>query len=235
MQVFGLPSDVIRNSRAASRLLAAKTPNSEATRRRDTVGRWRRAMAGGLTAEQAARAIGVPRATLYRREKKPEPESRRPHRPGGRRWTNELARAVEDYRNDNPMWGKRKSAVLPRREGFAVSVSTAGRILAHLVKRGAAVPVPVLRRRPAAGRIRFTANRRYGRRLPKGRKAKSPGELVQIDTLFLNIRPDKPIKHFTACDPVAKWTIGRVATERSQRQIAARQALDRSPFPRSRP
>jgi transposase len=93
-------------------------------------------MTGGLTSEQAAHAAGFPRATLYRWEKKPQPESRRPHRPRGRRWTNELARAVEDYRNDNPMWGKRKIAVLRRREGVCVSVSTVGRILAHLVKRG---------------------------------------------------------------------------------------------------
>jgi hypothetical protein len=42
---------------------------------------------------------------------------------------------------------------------------------------------------------------RYARRLPKGRKAKVPGELVQIDTLFINIRPDEAIKHITAYDP----------------------------------
>ncbi|HET6376427.1 MAG TPA: hypothetical protein VFF88_10300, partial [Methylocella sp.] len=192
------------NGRAASRLLDAKTQDIEAARRRGAVQRWRRAMADGLTAGQAARAVGVPRATLYRWEKKPGPLSRRPHRPRGRQWTSGLARAVEDLRRGNPMWGKRKIAVLLRREGFAVSVSTVGRILAHLVKRGAIVPVPLLRRRPAAKRIRLTAKERYARRLPKGRKAKSPGELVQIDTLFVNIRPDKPIKHFTAYDPVAK-------------------------------
>lgn len=233
MLVFGLPSYVIRNSRAASRLLAAKTPNIEAARRCDALTRWRQAMAAGLSAEKAARAVGVPRATLYRWEKKPEPESRRPHRPRGRRWTSELVRAVEDLRNDNPMWGKRKIAVLLRREGLTVSVSTVGRILAHLVKRGAVIPVPLLRRRPAVRRIRFTANERHARRLPKGRKAKSPGELVQIDTLFVNIRPDKPIKHFTAYDPVAKWTIGRVSMEASA--TSAKSLLDKllneAPFP----
>jgi transposase InsO family protein len=225
MQVIGLPSHVIRNGRAASRLLAAKTPDIEAARRRDAVARWRQAMAGGLPFEQAAHAAGFPRATLYRWEKKPQPESRRPHRPRGRRWTNELARAVEDYRNDNPMWGKRKIAVLRRREGVCVSVSTVGRILAHLVKRGAVVPAPILRRRPAAKRIRLTANQRYARRLPKGRKAKTPGELVQIDTLFVNIRPDKPIKHFTAYDPVAKWTVGRVSGHASA--SSAKSLLDK--------
>ncbi|MGH6811192.1 MAG: hypothetical protein ACREDM_02230 [Methylocella sp.] len=79
--------------------------------------------------------------------------------------------------------------------------------------RGAIVAAPSLRCGPCARRIRFTAKERYARRLPKGRKAKTPGELVQIDTLFVNIRPDKLIKHFTACDPVAKWTIGRVSAE----------------------
>ena len=85
MQVIGLPCHVIRNGRAALRLLAAKIPNIEATRRRDGVARWRGAIAAGLTAEQAAKAVGIPRATLYRWEKRPDPLSRRPHHPRGRR------------------------------------------------------------------------------------------------------------------------------------------------------
>lgn len=182
-------------------------------------------MAAGLTSKQAAEAVGVKRATLYRWEEKPEPESRRPHHPRGRRWTSEMAHAVESLRNDNPMWGKRKIAVLLRREGLDVSISTVGRILAHLVERGAVVPVPILRRRPAAKRIRLTAKERYARRLPKGRKAKSPGELVQIDTLFVNVRPDRAIKHFTAYDPIAKWTIGRVSTQASA--TSAKSLLDK--------
>jgi putative transposase len=232
MQVVGLPSHIIRNGRAASRLLAAKTPNIEAARRRDAVGRWRGAMADGLSAEQAARAIGVPRPTLYRWEKRPEPLSRRPHRLRKRQWTSALARAVKELRNDNPMWGKRKIAVLLRREGVCVSVSTVGRILAHLVKRGAVLAVPVLRRRPQARRIRFRAKERYARRLPKGRKAKTPGELVQIDTLFVNIRPDKPIKHFTAYDPIAKWTLGRVSGQASasSAKVLLDKLIDEAPF-----
>jgi transposase InsO family protein len=233
MQVFGLPGHLIRNGRAASRLLVAKTPDIEAAGRRDAVARWRRAMADGLTVEQAARAIGVARATLYRWEKAPQPGSRRPNRPRKPEWTHELACAVEAARADNPMWGKRKIAVLMRREGFATSASTVGRILASLVRRGAIVPVPVLRRRPGGRRIRLTARQRYARRLPKGRKATRPGELVQIDTLFVNVRPDKPVKHFTAYDPVAKWTVGRVAGAASAASASA--LLDKliaeAPFP----
>jgi len=80
MQVFGLPGHLIRNGRAAPRLIDAKTPNIEAASRRDAVARWRRAIADGLTAEQAAKAVGVPRATLYRWRNDPQPKSRRPAR-----------------------------------------------------------------------------------------------------------------------------------------------------------
>ena len=233
MQVFGLPGHVIRKGRAASRLLDAQTSDLEAAGRRDAVARWRRAMCDGLSAQKAARAIGVPRATLYRREKRPEPASRRPKTPRKPQWSRELARAVEAARLDNPMWGKRKIAVLMRREGFYASVSTVGRILARLVGRGVVLPVPLLRRRPEGRRFRLTLNQRYARRLPKGRKPTKPGELVQIDTLFVNVRPDAAIKHFTAYDPVAKWTLSRVARSASARNAAA--LLDKliaeAPFP----
>ncbi len=211
MQVIGLPSHIIRNGRAASRLLAAQTPDIEAARRRDAVARWRGAMGAGLSAGEAAKAVGIPRATLYRWEKRPEQKSRRPHRLRKPRYTSLAVQRVEEARRRYPMWGKRKIAVLLRREGVALSVSTAGRILARLVARGAIAPVPLLRRKPPGRRIRYTAEQRYARRLPKGRKAKVPGELVQIDTLFINIRPDEAIKHITAYDPVAKWTAAHVA------------------------
>jgi putative transposase len=210
MQVFGLPGHIIRAGKVASRI-AAQSLDSEAGIRRCTVARWRQAMADGLTAEQAAKAVGQARATLYRWEKRPELRSRRPRRVRGKSWTPALVEAVEHLRGDNPMWGKRKLAVLLRREGFAVSVSTVGRIIAHLVARGAIVAVPILRRKPGQRRWRLL-DRRHARRLPKGLKADKPGALVQIDTLFVNVRPDRAIKHFTAYDPVAKWTVGSVAT-----------------------
>lgn len=159
-------------------------------------------------------------------DKDVRPKSRRPHKVRGKSWSPALACAVEA---DNPMWGKRKIAILMRREGFETSDSTVVRILAGLAARGAITPVPVLRRRPEERRIRFTARQRYAGR----RKAKPPGELVQIDTLFVNIRPDKPIKHFTAYDPVAKWTVGRVATRASAGSATAplEKLIAEAPFP----
>jgi transposase len=209
MQVFGLPGHVIRNAAAASRL-AAKAVNSEAARREALVRRWRRAIADGLTAAQAARAVGASRASLYRWEKRPEPLSRRPRRLRKPQWTPALVQAVEELRADNPMWGKRKLARLLRREGFAVSVSTVGRILKSLMRRGLVMPVPSLRRKPGGRRFRLPG-KRHARRLPKGLKPAIPGQLVQIDTVFVSLAPGKAIKHFTAYDPVAKWTVAGVA------------------------
>jgi transposase InsO family protein len=216
-----------------SRLIDANSLDQEAAIRRDIVRRWRHAIRNGLTADAAAQAVGVPRATLYRWEVQPEPKSCRPHRLRQPRWLPSLVEAVEQLRLDNPMWGKRKLAVLLAREGFTVSASTVGRILAQLVARGVVIPVPILRRKPGGRRFRFTNKQRHARRLPKGLKPSIPGQLVQIDTLFINIRPGKPIKHFTAYDPVAKWTVGKVATTATA--AAASTMLDKliaeAPFP----
>jgi len=113
MQVFGLPGHVIRNAAAASRL-AAKALSSEAVRRDALVKRWRRAILDGLSTQQAARAVGASRASLYRWEKRLEPQSRRPRRVRAKSWTLALVAAVERLRLDYPMWGRAKLGPLLR-------------------------------------------------------------------------------------------------------------------------
>lgn len=211
MQVFGLPRHVIRSGSLASRI-AAKSSANEAALRRALVRRWRQAIDAGLTAAQAAAAVGASRASLYRWERCPDPKSRRPRQVRRRQWTSSLVQAIEELRLDNPMWGKRKLAWVLSREGVAVSPSTVGRILTSLVARGVVTPVPTLRKRPGIRRFRLSLAQRYARRLPKGLKATRPGALVQIDTLFVNVAPGCPIRHFTAYDPVAKWTVAAVFT-----------------------
>jgi len=204
MQVRGLPRHIIRGAVVASKI-AAKPSNSEAAIRRDAVRRWRQAMRDGLTGPQAAKAVGFPRSTLYRWAQRPEPRSRRPHRLRQPSWSPALVMAVERLRLDFPMWGKAKLTVLLRQRGFAASEATIGRILKSLVQRGVVELVPRLRRRPQ----RWSAKRRYAVRLPKGLKPDRPGGLIQIDTVFINLAPDKAIKHFTAYCPVARWTVAK--------------------------
>lgn len=210
MQVFGLPRHVIRAGALATRI-AATSLSSEAAIRLDAVRRWQRARSAGLSADEAAAAVGVSRASLYRWARRPEPLSRRPRRVRKPQWTPALAQAVEELRADNPMWGKRKLAWLMRREGVAVSISTVGRILKSLMRRGLVMPVPTLRRKPGGRRFRLIGHDRHARRLPRGLKPTMPGQIVQIDTVFVDLAPGRAVKHFTAYCPVAKWTVAGVA------------------------
>ncbi len=63
-------------------------------------------MTQGLSSEQGARAVGVPRSTLYRWQKRADPMSRRPRRARQPKRPQGLAEAVERLRLDRPMWGK---------------------------------------------------------------------------------------------------------------------------------
>ena len=79
MKVFSLQAPIYRGAWLSSRLTAASCEVCAV--RRDALERWRRARSHGLSAEEAARAVGASRASLYRWEKRLEPRSRRPHRP----------------------------------------------------------------------------------------------------------------------------------------------------------
>jgi putative transposase len=207
MQVFGLPGHIIRNARGASRRLAAQAPDIEAARRRDALARWRKAMAQGLTSEQAAKAVGFPRSTLYRWRKRAEPLIRRPRRLRQPRRPQGLAEAVERLRLDHPMWGKEKLGPILRKQGYATSDATVGRIIGALIRRGTVQPVPALIRKVAAR----TAPRKrpHAIRKPKTVTFEKPGDVVQIDTLSIDPLPGVAIKHFNAYDPFAKWTVAR--------------------------
>ena len=199
MQIRGLHRAIYRGAGLASRL--ATQERSDAVERRDAVARWHQARRDGLTASQAAKAVGTPLSTLYRWAKDAPPKSRRPKTIRKPAWTTKLVQAVEEWRLEEPTWAD-KIVVKLREEGFAVSEATVGRILAHLVKRGAIEPVPVMRK--AARTRKWTAKRRFAERLPRYAKATRPGQIVQLDTVYVTLAPGKHVKHFTAYDPVAK-------------------------------
>lgn len=218
MQVFGLPGHVIRRAGAASRLLAAKTPNIEAERRRDAIARWLAARANGLNSQQAAQAVGVARSTLGRWRNDPTPKSRRPHRTRKPTWPPGLASAVERLRLDHPMWGKLKLAPILRTQGFTVSEAMVGRILGALIARGIVAKAPDLIRKVAARKA--PKKRPHAIRKPGGVTFEKPGDIVQIDTLSVAIAPGIVIKHFDAYDPFAKWTVARPYRRATSRNAA---------------
>jgi transposase InsO family protein len=205
MQIRHLPRQIIRNARRASRLLDAKSPSNVAASRRDALARWRQARRDGLTAAAAAKAIATPLATLYRWQKQLEPKSTRPHKLRKPKTDTKLVLAVEKLRKTYPMWGKDTLAPLLWKQGFDCSVSSVGRIIAKLVARGVVDAVPALRKgtRHAPRKHKRT----YAKRKPKDVEAKLPGDIVQVDTVHINLAPGKAIRHFTAYCPIAKWTV----------------------------
>jgi putative transposase len=205
MQIRGLHRSIYRGARLASRLETKE--RSDEVQRRDAVARWQQARRDGLSVEKAAAAVGHPPSTLYRWAKSACLRSRRPKTTRKTTWTTQLVQAVEEWRLEEPTWGKAKILVKLREQGFTVSEATIGRILAHLVKRGAIVPVPAMRK--AAKTRKWTAKRRFAERLPKAAKAKQPGQIVQLDTVYVTLAPGRHVKHFTAYDPVAKWTVAK--------------------------
>jgi putative transposase len=216
MQIRALHRSIYRGASLASRLETKE--RSDVVERRDAVARWRQARRDGLTAQQAARAVGRPVSSLYRWEKDPQIRSRRPTRTRTSTWTTELVQAVEEWRLEEPMWGKAKIIVKLREQGFTVSEATVGRILAHLVKRGVIAPVPTIRQ--AAKTKKWSPKRRFAERLPKAARPKEPGQLVQLDTVYVTLAPGCHVKHFTGYCPIAKWTVGK-AFERATATSAA--------------
>lgn len=203
MQIRGLHRAIYRGGRLASRLEAQE--RSEGAERRDAVARWRQAVRDGLSVGKAAEAVDQPLSTLYRWEKRATPKSTRPHCVRRSTRDTKLVLAVERLRKQHPMWGRDKIAPLVWREGFDASIASVGRIIADLVARGVVPSVPSLRKgtRHAPRKHKRT----YAKRLPKDKKPTKPGEIVQVDTVHINLVPGKSIRHFTGYCPVAKWTV----------------------------
>ncbi len=154
--------------------------------------------------------FGIGRATLYRWLKRFDPkdlsslreESRRPRRVRKPLWSWKLVQAVKALREEYPRWGKDKLAVLVREEGQEVSVSTIGRILSHLKRRG---ELKEPRRRTISAKRK--SRRSYGVRKPADYVVQRPGDLVQVDTLDVRPFPWVTLKQFTARDVVSRWDV----------------------------
>ena len=220
MQVFGLPRYVIRNAARASRLLAG--PDAAERMRLDAVRRWRRAMGDGLTSAQAARAVSVPRATLYRWEKRAAPLPTRPLRVRRPELRRGIEGRVRELRKRFPAWGRGKIAAVLRREGIRVSGATVGRAIHDLVQRGRMAPVSAF---TAHSRRRRRSRRPHAVRIPRALRAERPGQAVQVDTLSVALRPGKTVKQFTAVDFVSRWCSAMAASNATA--ASAARFLDR--------
>lgn len=206
MRIVGLPKSFYYASRCGPIELSAK-----AHERLRWLKAWQRLRDSGVKSKKAAEILNIPRATLYRWEKRLkgsglrglEDGSRRPKRTRKPMWSVELSMEVLRLREQYPHWGKAKLVVLVEREGWQTSESTVGRILKRLKERG-------VLREPLRNGIRARKRRLarpYGVRKPKGYVVSQPGDLVQLDTLDVRPLPQELFKQFTARDMVSRWDV----------------------------
>jgi putative transposase len=105
------------------------------------------------------------------------------------------------------MWGRAKLGPIVRAEGFAASDATVRRIIQSLVVRRMVDPVsgPASAPRTAALErqtpLRGTSAARC--------ESRSAGKPRATRHRLVNTAPDKAIEHFTAYDPIAKWTVAK--------------------------
>jgi putative transposase len=220
--------------------LAKRLPpklSEQAKHRLQIVKAWLALREQGLTGKQAAEVLEMSRATLYRWQARIEHEglkgleerSRRPRRVRQRQWGVKEITLIQELRELYPRWGKEKLAILARREGISLSVSTTGRILKYLKERGYIKEASL--KRPTYTKKR--PKRPYAIRKPKDYAVEQPGDLVQIDTLDIHPIPSIHLKHFTARDVISRWdvieTFPRASSINAKAFLST--VIKRMPFP----
>lgn len=145
--------------------------------------------------------------------------TRRPRRVRQPQTARELVARIRALREARPRWGRAKLAWLLRQEGWSVSASTVGRTLTRLRVIGQLQEPAVVRAQQTRRQRR--RGRRYAQRKPWDYAVRAPGDLVEIDTMSVAVRPGLQRVHFTARDvisrkdvlTVADWGRSRVAEQ----------------------
>lgn len=164
--------------------------------------------AHGRNARLTCRHFGISPDTFYRwlrrydprRLERLEAHSRRPRRVRQPMTPLAVVERIRALRDQYPRWGKDKLAVLLRREGVVLSPSSIGRILRRLHARGVVREPRVRQRRPWVPRP-------HAQRLPAGYPIRAPGDLVQVDTLAVEVVAGLRRTQFTARDMVSRYDV----------------------------
>ena len=197
--------------------------SEEAKYRYDSIIKYKRLREKGFKEKEALDFLGVCRSTFYkwlRRFNKKcgnlqmkttelENKSRRPHNFRKTKViTHVLISHILKIRQAEPMYGKEKIKRELEKEGVKVSVSTVGRVLKYLMKKGKIQNIHQIKKRKSS--YLKTAKRiRYAERIRKQKPTK-PGELIQIDHMVLNLYNGLSFKEFRAVDPTTRLSISRI-------------------------
>ncbi len=170
---------------------------------------------------KSCRYFGISPQTFYRWKSRYDPldlptlesGSYRPHKVRQPQTPVRVVERIRQLREQYPRWGKDKLAPLLKKEGIEVSVSSVGRVVNRLKARG-------VLREPENVRLAKLARRRrrrprYAVRMPTGYSIQAPEDLVQVDTLKLQLMSNDVRFHFSARDVVSRWDCARAYRRQS--------------------
>lgn len=164
-----------------------------------------------------ARHFGLTRKTVRNWQKKYDclgviglnEQSRRPKNVRKPTISWQIVLEVVALRKHYPAWSKYKIRKLLERKGLITSASTIGRIFK---RKGLIDKKTSCKRKKAAlhPRVRF----------PRGFKISSPGDMVQMDTKYINLLGGRKIYQFTAIDVLTKQRVLRYYSSLTSRNGA---------------
>jgi len=137
-----------------------------------------------------------------------EDVSRRPHHVRQPEFPFEVIEKVRVLRDQHPRWSRDKLAVLLQKEKIPISGSSVGRIMTRLRARGLLVEPENVRQAKLARKRRQKP--RYAARKPRDFQAYQPGDLVEVDTLRVQICPNEVRFQFGAIDIISRFRAARV-------------------------
>lgn len=157
--------------------------------------------ADGISVVATAKAVGEAVGNLYRWQKDPKVCSIRLKRQRESKWAVELLEAIRDICFEKITWGKLKIHAKLLDQGFEVSVSTVGRIISDFIEQGVFQSYDFL---ISGKKQRSTKKspRHHATGLPKGRKANEAGDILQIDTVHVELADGRKVYHINAICPV---------------------------------
>lgn len=199
--------------------------------------------AHGQNARLTCRHFGLSPDVFYRWKNRYKPRdlssleddqgTRRPKKVRQPEAPKEIVQVVKNLRERYPRWGKKKLWKLMAEDGIETSVSTVGRTLNRLRAMGRLKEPAIVTARLEGIQRQRNHKRPYAVRKPWGFQTGKPGDLIQIDTVYVYTVDGNQRYQFTACDCISKHTARTAATSKASRSAKEIfRAMDkRFPFP----
>lgn len=173
------------------------------------VNMWEKLKTEEVSDKLCQEIVGISKSTYYRSKKILNdllwgiiPPSKRPKRLNTPHWTDEHKRLVLNIRRNNPTYGRKKIAIILKRDhAVELSESTVGRIICMLKNKG------LIQKSLSAWRVKRARDFRKGHAQPwafKKYEAMELGERVQIDHMTVT-KNGIGFKHFQAWERKSRF------------------------------